>query len=389
MMVVPQFPPPVLGGLEGQALELSHALVRLGVSVQVLSGRIQPRMARELPPDALPVTRVPFPRSRWLRVPVTGSALLFHLITKRRHYDVIHVHNLSWFGSLSALAAKLLRKPVLAKLPTERRRAFRNGSLRLRLFCRCDAIALLSPEAVDDFRGLGFPESRIFKTTNGVSTDRFYPSRRPCKQGPEKPLTVLFVGRLDPGKGLLDLVAVWPAVRSRTSTPVHLVICGAGPQEAELRKAIEVAEIASSVSLVGRVDDVAEQLRSADLFVLPSYAEGNSNAVLEAMACGLPIVSTTAGGTPLLVGPEGAKWLFEPGDRAALEDRLVRLLEDAASRQEAGGEMLRRARAELGIDSVAGRYRRVYELLAAGRRDSVGTCSSPVFGSPMREAVTQ
>jgi len=379
MMVVPQFPPPVLGGLEGQAFELSNALIRLGMAVHVLSGRIQPHLAPPQPADTLPVTRVPFPRNRWLRIPVTGGALLFHLIARRRQYDVLHVHNLSWFGGLSVLAARLLRKPVLAKLPTERRLAFRDGSLRLKLFRSCDAIALLYPEAVTDLIQLGFPEERIFKITNGVSTARFHPAEEPRLQEPGKPLKALFIGRLDPDKGLLDLIAVWPLVRARIRVPTQLLICGAGPQETDLRNAIATAGLESSVSLLGRVADVAAQLRDADLLVLPSYAEGNSNAILEAMATGLPIVSTATGGTPLLVGPEGADWLVAPGDRTALGDRLVRLLDNRDARRKAGDAMLRRAREELSIDAVAERYQRVYEALASRHRDAVGGCSSPIY----------
>lgn len=379
LMIVPQFPPPVLGGLEGQAFELSNALVRLGVPVRVLSGRIQRHLAPPQPPDELPVTRIPFPRRTWLRAPITGCALVYQLVARRREYDVVHAHNLSWFGGLSVVVAKLLRKPVLAKLPTERRRAFRDGSLRLRLFQSCDAVALLSPDAVADLRQLGYPEQRIFRITNGVSTTRFSPPERARGQDPSRPLTALFIGRLERGKGLLDLLAIWPSVQARSPGPVRLVVCGAGPQEQELRAAIAAAGLAASVAMRGRIADVPAALREADVFVLPSYAEGNSNAVLEAMASGLPIVSTTAGGTPLLVGAEGLEWLVTPGDRPALEDRIVRLLDDPVARAKTGEAMWRRARQELGIDAVAERYRCVYERLAAGERDAVASCSTKIF----------
>ncbi len=377
LMVVPLYPPGGRGGLERQAHELSSALRARGVDAWVVSGRTGFDQPAQEQMDGVPVVRVPLPRIKWLRFPVTGAALIAMMVARRRDYDVVHAHNLSWFGALTVIIARILGKPVMAKLPTEMRWAFREGSVRLALFRSCDAIALLTPEAVQECLHLGFPEGRIFKITNGVSTTRFSPALR--GEDPTRPLVAMFSGRLDPEKGLLDLFAVWPAVLRRLGRPARLVICGGGPQESELRAAIDAGGLGSAVELRGHVADVADALRAADVFVLPSYVEGNSNAVLEAMATGLPVVSTFAGGTPLLVGPEGTEWLFVPRDRPALEERLVRLLRDPAARRKAGDAMLRRARESLGIEAVAERYGLVYERLAAGRREEVGACSSPIF----------
>lgn len=377
LMTCPHYPPPVRGGLERQAHELAVALRAHGVEVWVVSGRTEPEHPAAHTVDGVTVVRVPFPRWKWLRFPVTGLAILRVLVTRRRDFDVLHAHNLSWFGALSVLTAKALGKPVLAKLPTATLSAFPEGSFRLRLFQRCDAIALLSPESVEDFQRRGYPADRIFKITNGVATTRFSPA--PPRGNETTGLVAIFTGRLDPEKGLLDLLAIWPSVLRRTGRPVRLVICGEGPQEAELRQAVAAARLEESVELRGRVAAIASALREADVFVLPSYVEGNSNAVLEAMATGLPVVSTLAGGTPFLVGPDGGAWLVAPRDRAALADRLVELLTQPELRHAAGAAMLRRARELFGIEAVAARYACVYQNLAAGRRDSVGACSSPIF----------
>jgi glycosyltransferase involved in cell wall biosynthesis len=376
LMVLPQYPPPVLGGLERQAHELTVAVRERGVDAWVVSGRSEPDQPAEQEVDGVPVARLPFPRIKSLRFPVTGFALLRVMVARRADYDVVHAHNLSWFGGMAVIVAKLLGKPLLVKLPTAMRWAFRDGSLRLALFRSCDAIALLAPDDVADLLRLGYPASRIFKITNGVATQRFSPGPARADDGP---LTAVYTGRLDPEKGLLDLLAVWPSVLARAGRPLRLVICGDGPLEGALRAEIAAHDLGGSVELRGRVADVPAILRDADVFVLPSFIEGNSNAVLEAMASGLPVVSTLAGGTPLLIGPEGHEWLFVPRDRPALEARLVKLFTDDAARRAAGAAMLRRARESLEIKTVAERYCCVYERLAKGRRDDVGACSSPIF----------
>lgn len=377
-MVIPQYPPPILGGMERQAHELSKAVQARGVDVLVLSGRTSAQQPGLEVFEGVRIRRLPFARSRWLRFPLTGIALFAALWRERSRIDVVHAHNLSWFGALAVVIARALGKPVLAKLPTATEWAFREGSPRFLIFNRCDAIALLSQDSVEDFRRHGFPEERIFKITNGVSTQLFSPPSGGVRPA-DGALEVLYVGRLDPEKGLLDLLAVWPRVLQQAQRPLRLTICGEGPQQAALRTAVREAGLEASVVLRGRVSNVPGALRSAHVFVLPSYVEGNSNAVLEAMAAGLPILSTRAGGTPLLVGPEGAPWLVEPRDRAGLEARLVRLLSDAPLRERVGRAMLDRIRAHMTIEAVAERYCRVYDALARGRREEVGAASSPVF----------
>lgn len=379
-MVVPQYPPPVVGGLERQAHELSKAVKTRGIDVLVMSGKTSPEQPTRQTVEGVPVLRLRFPSNKWLRFPGTGLAVLRAMLQERARFDVVHVHNLSWFGTFAVLVAHALRRPVLAKLPTAIQWAFKEGSLRFRIFLHCDAIALMSKDSIRDFRRRGFPEDRILKITNGVSTALFSP--RPRTRGESaRSLTVVFVGRLDPEKGLLDLIAIWPDVVARCGQAVRLEICGDGPLEGELRNAIRARGVSESVILRGHVLDVPEALRSADVFVLPSDIEGNSNAVLEAMASGLPVVSTRVGGTPLLVGPDGADWLVEPHDRASLEDCLVRLLQDSAMRERVGNAMLARVHAHFTIEAVAARYCEVYKRLAEGNRESVGAASSPVFSS--------
>jgi glycosyltransferase involved in cell wall biosynthesis len=378
LMVVPEYPPPVTGGVERQAQALALALVRRGLSVEVLTSRRHPSHVAESRDAGVVVHRLRLPEAKWLRFPWTGVAMLFAVLRLRSRFDVLHAHSLSWFGTFAVLIARGLGRPAIGKLPTSIDRAFPGNTFRFRAFQGCDAVIAMTRESVGELEARGIPEQRIVRVTNGVDTGVFHPGA-PTPDDEARELTVLFSGRLIPLKGLPELLRVWPAVVEATASPVTLSICGTGPQEPELRAQVAELGIAASVRFEGHVEDLPERLRRADVFVLPSHVEGNSNSVLEAMATGLPVVSTRVGGTPLLVGPEGARWLVEPRDAEALRERLIELLRATATRDAAGQAMLDRVNAYLSIDRIGEIYEQLYRRLHLGGEGPPAAVSSPIF----------
>jgi glycosyltransferase involved in cell wall biosynthesis len=122
-----------------------------------------------------------------------------------------------------------------------------------------------------------------------------------------------------------------PAMRDTA----RLVIVGEGPLRAEVEKVLAEAGMADLAWLPGARHDVADVLRSLDLFVLPSQAEGTSCTLQEAMACGLPVVATAVGGTPDLVNEGVTGHLVPPDDEAALAQALAQAFDqpDVVARQ--------------------------------------------------------
>ena len=129
------------------------------------------------------------------------------------------------------------------------------------------------------------------------------------------------------------------------------------------------------------------ELVKADLFVLPSYAEGNSNAILEAMRAGLPIVATRVGGAAIQVGSEGERFLVPPGDRQALADRLHELIEDEALRRRLGAAMRARIEGVFAIDRVAAIYEQAYDLIVCGRHEQIGRLNPALFSRNETEEI--
>lgn len=147
-------------------------------------------------------------------------------------------------------------------------------------------------------------------------------------------------------------------------------IAGDGPERSRAEALIHQAALTQQVQLLGPIADVPGFLADLDVAVLCSDTEGLSNAILEYMAAGLPIVATAVGGNLELLEHRRTAWLVPPGDAAALADAVVEILGDADLRQRLGLSAQRVVAAEFDVRAVAGRFQDLYADLvrAAARR---------------------
>ena len=145
---------------------------------------------------------------------------------------------------------------------------------------------------------------------------------------------LLFVGRLISQKGVNYLLEALTLVE----VPYKLIIVGDGSERKELESQVAALNIGEHVSFTGWQEhaDIIQFYRQADVFVLPSQREGLPNVLLEAMACGLPIVATHVSGTEDLIEEGRNGFLVSPRDPEALAQKLQRLLLDAGLRREMG-----------------------------------------------------
>ena len=382
LMAVPHYPYPVVGGLERQSHELSKALVELGIAVQAVSYQFDVTQSPEEVVEGIPVHRMPWSDTQYLRFLRTPFDLFRALYSRRRTYDVVHLHQYSWFGVFVILAARLLRKPVLMKLPSVGAHSLPGladawfGSLKLAIFRMTDAVVAMSGESLRELATVGYPQQRVLRCPNGI---RLRSEAAAVDKSRSTICRVVFVGRLSGEKRIDDLLHAWRKVASSASVPIQLEVWGSGPAEARMKALAVSLGIAGTVFFRGHVEDVRAGLEAMDVFVLTSTIEGNSNAILEAMAAGLPVVSTRVGGTPMQVGDDGARWLITPGDRDGLYARLLELVEDPALRRRVGDLMRERILEHFEISRVAATYAAAYRLIAAGQRDRVWEAGNPVI----------
>ncbi len=200
---------------------------------------------------------------------------------------------------------------------------------------------------------LGTDPARFTIVPGAVDTARFMPDPARVADGPP---VMLYHGRVDARKGVLDLLGAVELLRA-SGDKFRLVISGIGPDHDVTAEQIVERKLSDLVSMSGYVDydDVPEIYRRADIFVSPTYAEGFSNTILEAMASGLACVSCRSVGVVdcLRDGENGL--LTEPGDVPGLADALRRVLRDGA---------LRAGLAQAGLEEC----RRVYSWTSVGRQ---------------------
>lgn len=158
----------------------------------------------------------------------------------------------------------------------------------------------------------------------------------PGPRGPKASPVVLFMGRIGDRKGIFDLMRAMPQIAASVPA-VRLRVGGDGDLE-RLYQEVATNNMEPHVDVMGWIsgDDRLEAYRTADVYCLPSYAEGLPVSVVEAMACGLPVVSTTVDGIPDAVVEGETGFLVEPGDVDGLANRLIRLLNDADQRDAFG-----------------------------------------------------
>jgi glycosyltransferase involved in cell wall biosynthesis len=332
---------PTPGGTERQAHQLARALIGRGHEVRVLTMRHGPGPAMTNI-EGVPIYRAIHGIQRGalfgLSYLLTATVAILRL---GRDAEVLHTHHLYLDAIAAVSAARILRVPTLAKVAC-------GGAVG-------DLARLRQTEA--EVRAAGFHEGRVVRIHNGVDISRFAPTGAVRTERSAR--TVLFLGRLDPQKGVNVLLGAWDEV-AFCKPDTTLVIGGVGPEEAALRAAATRPGLAGRVRFLGAVPDPEAHLRTAAAFVLPSWHEGLPNALLEAMATGLPCVATAIGGTTDVATEESDALLVPPGDAAALAKALLRILTDADLAGRLGAAARRRVVADFSLDTTVTRYEQVY-----------------------------
>ena len=357
---------PAVGGAERQALDLARALQKRGVSVRVLTRALDNLPVREM------IDNVPIYRSiKVLPAPVLFGLTYFltamkFIIVQRNSFDILHCHILQNYHSIAAMLAKLLLgKKVIIKVASTGPlsdicmvKKSLLGGLFLNIVKRADAIIALCAQAEKELVDSGFPRDRIVRIPNGVDLSLFKPDAEVTRL----PANLLFVGRLDYMKGV-DILLKSIASLQTGGNKISCDIIGDGPLKKALQQLACELGIADKVTFAGACTNVLPYLQKASCFVLPSRSEGMPNVILEAMACGLPIIATLVGGIPDIITDGRNGLLIPPDDVPALSLALAKLLADRNLANRLGKQAGMDAEEHFSIDKVADVYFALYHGL--------------------------
>ena len=380
LMVLNRFHP-MVGGAERQCQQLMARLPVHRVQADtVVTHRYSTALAPAESLHGVFIRRLGRPTVRAGIAPLAFYAdLVLFLIRNIGRYDVLHCHTAGFTGLLTAVVGRFGRRPVVLKLTAEgeiaqqtvrtdtagwkaKIRGFlRRALARLALCTSNTQVVALTPSGAEECARAG--SCRVTVIPNGVDTGHFspVPGEGPRRGSCDRSVTFGYAGRLTAEKGTDTLAAVFEKALKDSDRSIRLRIVGSAelqlsPSTRQLA-ALEAA-FAGRVSVEPAVPDTLTFLREIDCYFSASTYEGMPNAVLEALACGLPCILSDIDAHRELkrLNPQAHIDLFDPGNVAEAVAAVVRLAGMHPAPRSALSSAFR-------LDTVAMRYAGLYDLL--------------------------
>lgn len=283
--------------------------------------------------------------------------------------DVLHIHSRRG-DLLAALAGRLENIPMIHSRRVDNPPRWVDTRIKFPLF---ETIVTISEGIREVLIETGVPAERVVCVPSAVDTERYRPEcgkawfRSEFSLAEGEP-AIGMIAQLIARKGHEVLFDALPVVLAR-HPQTRVLLFGQGPMEAELRTSVRARGLEDAVIFAGYRNDMTRVMPCLDLVVHPAWMEGLGVSLLEAAACGVPIVATRVGGIPEIVKDGVNGRLIEPGDAATLASAIVELLDDPARRRELGRAGRRLVLERFSVDAmVEGNYR-VY-LSVSGVEDS-------------------
>jgi teichuronic acid biosynthesis glycosyltransferase TuaC len=284
-------------------------------------------------------------------------------------FDLIHAHTAYPDGFGAVMLGRALHKPTIVTVHggdvTIHLRHALVGRLGRWALSHADRVIAVSSSLQRTLaQGHGIERERVTVIPNGVDVSRFTPTppsearaRLGLHEGASR---ILYVGAIAESKGLAYLLRALPRVRGAAPGPVELVLVGEGEYERAARALADQLGIGEAVTFAGQRpnEEIPLWINACDVLVLPSLSEGLGVVLLEALACGKPLVATACGGPEDVVTPE-VGILVPPADEVALAEALLEVLADA--RRFHPQRVRQRALDNYDLDRVASRISRLYE----------------------------
>lgn len=296
-------------------------------------------------------------------------------VVKNHRIDIVHVHTSLNYSTAAYLGARVGESlPEVSVILTIHGGGTKpkpvETETRRTLLNKIDRITVVSNILKKNLQDVGVPADKIVHIPNGIDVDRFSPdidsSEIRQKYGIKQsdPL-ILYVGRLDPGKGVQYLIAAFIKLLKRKPR-ARLLLVGDGYLSGFIKEIVSDCRLERSVFAEGSVDQnlMPKVYSAADLMVFPSTKEEACPLVLlEAMASGKPVIACRVGGVPEVIDDGENGFLVYPSDDESLAKAMFSIIEHKNIAEALGMNARIKAEREYDIDKIAERYRQLYNTL--------------------------
>ncbi len=303
-----------------------------------------------------------------LKIANAIKAYFIFIVRSRQYKEIVHIHMSSYMS--------FFRKWVIFKLSKWKKlktiihihgsefEVFFNKSNKfiqriiIDTFDSADAVIVLSNSWQEFVQTISI-NPNIYILYNGSSLEKFSGKKENSNK-----VIVLFMGRLGKRKGTYDLLAAFEKA-IKIVPDLHLILGGDGDVD-KVRGLVAQMGLTDHVIVSGWIsgEEKARIFKSCDIYVLPSYNEGLPGSILEAMAVGVPIISTPVGGIPEAVIENRNGYLVSPGDVDSLCDKIIKLGQDKNLRKEMGRESREIIKEKFEIKSIVRRLEEIYVAVA-------------------------
>ena len=359
------------GGTEKFAGLLAKKISQRNIRVKILTTRKSFKNRKHYFLNNVPVVSFYIPPIRFIGTLYYYLLLSIYLFFHRFEYQIIQVFFLKHSAFVSTIIGKFLNKKIVCRLAC----AGEYGDISaikkipfyfffLKIFKNIDAFIALSKKIEEELINYNFSKDKIYFIPNGVDIEKFkMPEDKKAlkeKYGFINNKIITFVGRLSKQKGIEFLIE---AFKNLSIQGKHLLILGEGHLKEKLINYAESIGISKKVNFLGFCENVSDYLKISDLFVLSSISEGLSNALLEAMACGLPVVATKVSGNVDLIEDGINGFLVEPGNPKALASAIEKVLNDENLSKKMGEANRKKIEKYYSLEKVVSSYIAIYKEL--------------------------
>jgi len=330
LRVVSDLYPAVVGGIGIHAHQMSTGQAKLGQDVTVFTLNYNNYPKNE---SVNGYTIIRFPSYFTLCGNSYAPGLVMEILKRKKTFDIIHAHSHLFFSTNICVFARLLHSAPLiitnhglisastpAWLNTLYKYTFSTATFHI-----ADHIICYTEVEKEKIEKLGIDPRKISVIHNGVDTNLFAPI---AAKKPNARKQIVWVGRYVPGKGVDYLIEAFFRVQEKIPS-ARLVLVGDGPGKAVIEAKIKKLHLQSSVTLIDYLNnaELPHIYNQSDVVVLPSLMEGVPRTLLEAMACGIPVITTDLPHLQDIV--DGAGLVVSPKDPQALADAMITILKDS------------------------------------------------------------